>query len=242
MSKYTTSVSKLLKIMDTPDNFTASSPSKISSRDNSAFSLPAGPHRKWGGRGTCPGATKACEGCYAMKGRHYFQSVQKSFVRNRLLLQKLQKHKSFNKAIQLLSEMIPKNTKIFRIHESGDFYSQWYIQVWAKVVRSRPDVMFWAYTRSFHLDFSKLTRQPNFALWASTDTYNQKEAKNFVRRYENSKVKHAYGPWKHDVPIPENSFICPVTSKRMDVDGACEKCMLCVDKNRVHKHVVFMAH
>ena len=239
MSTYSNSIRKLLKIVDTPNDFCVSSPSKITVKGDSAFSLPAGPIGKGG---TCPGATKACDGCYAMKGRHHFKTVQSAFIRNKKLLTRLNKHHGFNKAVALLSEMVPENATIFRIHESGDFYSQWYVQVWAKVVRSRPKVQFWAYTRSFHLDFSKLTRHSNFALWASTDDYNKIQAEQFVKRYSNSKVKHAYGPWEHDRPLPENSFACPVTSKKLKVEGACEKCMLCVVKDRVRKNVVFLAH
>lgn len=232
----------MLKIVDTPNSFHASAPMKISKRDNSAFSLPAGPHRKWGGRGTCPGATKACEGCYAMKGRHVFPSVQQAFVRNRLLLQKLRKNKSTGKAIDMLASMVPRSADIFRVHESGDFYSQWYVDVWTEASKLRPDVMFWAYTRSFELDFKKLAKRHNFVLWASTDEYNMKEAKRFVRKYKRYGVKHAYGPWNHNADLPENSFVCPVTNGKMELKGACEKCMLCVAKGRVKKNVVFLAH
>jgi hypothetical protein len=239
MSKYSASIKNLLKIADTPNDFFVSSPSKITIKGNSAFSLPAGPIGKGG---TCPGATRACESCYAMKGRHHFRAVQTAIVRNKLLLTKLNKHKSFNKAVSLLLEMVPENATIFRIHESGDFYSQWYVQVWTKVVAGRPNVRFWAYTRSFHLDFYKLVVQSNFELWASTDDYNKIQAEEFVKRYSDNKVKHAYGPWKHNEPIPNNSFVCPVNTKKLKVEGACEKCMLCVVKDRVRKNVVFLAH
>lgn len=236
MSKYSESMLKVIDNVSHTGSFKFSSPSKISTKENRAFSLPAGPEF------ACPGATKACDGCYATKKRHLWFPVQQAFANNWNLLRDLEKKKKFNKAVSLLLESIPNSTEIFRIHESGDFYSQWYVDVWTEVIRQRRDVMFWTYTRSFNLDFSKIVRQPNFTLWASTDNFNLKKSNSFIRRYKNSNVKRAYGPWEHDALVPNNSFACPVTTGKMDVAGACEKCMLCVTKHKTSKNVVFMAH
>lgn len=219
-----------------PKAFKLSGPQKISLQNRCAFSIPAGP--KFG----CPGATKACESCYAQKSRHLWHPVQKVFAENWRLLRKLEQLGQTDKAAEALLTQLRPNAEIFRLYESGDFHSQWTIDVWAEVVKGRRDISFWAYTRSFHLNFTNLTRNPNFALWASTDNYNLNEAKKFVRRFRKSGVKHAYGPWDHAAELPSNSFICPVTSKVMDVNGACEKCKLCVIKKKTHKHVVFLAH
>lgn len=40
--------------------------------------------------------------------------------------------------------------KLYRIHDSGDFFSPVYVGMWRKVVRALPDVQFWASTRSYH--------------------------------------------------------------------------------------------
>ena len=234
MNKYTRSILKVINNTEEPESFTLSKPAKISKKDKSAFSLPAGPGL------SCPGATEACVDCYAQKGRHVFKYVQSAFARNWKLMQWFEKKQDVEGAAEALSKAIPKERYIFRIHESGDFHSQFAIDVWTQVARLRRDIRFWAYTRSFHLDYSKLVRQPNMRLWASTDNYNVKLANKFVKRYKNSNVSHAYGPWKHD-NMPENSFICPATSGSLNTEGACEKCMLCVTK-RTNKNVVFLAH
>lgn len=236
MSKYKSSMSNIVSNMPVPDQFSASSPAKISTKSKRAFSLPASKQF------ACPGETPACDGCYAMKGRHFFSNVQKAFARNWQLLKSFERNKDTDNAAEALLNMIPRSAKIFRIHESGDFHSQWAVDVWAEVVKSRKDISFWAYTRSFDFDFTKLTRNKNFVLWASTDQYNVAEAKKFVRRFRKSGVKHAYGPWEHDKDIPKSSFICPATNHRLAVEGVCEKCMLCVVKKRTNKHVVFMEH
>lgn len=235
MYNYANSVLKVINNTKRPKEFSLSTPSKISKKKSSAFSLPAGPEF------TCPGATEACVDCYAKKGRHVFESVQSAFVRNWKLLQWFEKKNDVEGAAEHIVSQIPSGRKVFRIHESGDFYNQFVIEVWEEVTRRRRDVMFWAYTRSFHLNFQNLVRQPNMRLWASTDSYNEKNAKRFVKRYSKSNVKHAFGPWNHDDSVPENSFVCPATSGKLDVRGACEKCMLCVKKN-TKKNVVFLEH
>jgi hypothetical protein len=219
-----------------PKVFKLSGPTKISIKDRSAFSVPAGP------KFACPGATKACDGCYAQKKRHLWSPVQKAFAENWKLLRKFERYNQTEQAVQAILQQIRKDAKVFRLYESGDFHSQWVVDVWANVVKSKKDVMFWAYTRSFHLNFAPLTKNKNFALWASTDEFNLQKAKQFVRRFRKSGVKHAYGPWEHDAELPPNSFVCPVTTGQMEVFGACEKCSLCIVKKRVKKNVVFLRH
>jgi len=236
MSKYFKSMTKIVKKTEAPKDFKMSGPMKISLKDRCAFSVPAGP------KFSCPGATEACEGCYAQKRRHLWGPVQKVMAANWRLLKKFERYNQTDQAVHTILKSMRKDSKVFRLYESGDFHSQWVIDVWAKVIRERRDVSFWAYTRSFHLNFTNLTRNKNFTLWASTDDNNLKHAKQFVRRFRKSGVKHAYGPWEHDKDLPSNSFVCPVTNHGMELAGACEKCSLCIVKRRTNKHVVFLKH
>lgn len=230
---------KMLTILDNMDgsdveSFSLSSPSKISLKGNRAFSLPAGPDF------TCPGATKACDGCYAQKGRHVFNNVQSAFARNFAFMQSFEASNDVKGCAEALLRAIHEKAPIFRIHESGDFHSAFAIKVWTEVAKARPQTQFWTYTRSFKLDFRKFIAVPNVTLWASTDSYNEDQAVAFVAKHVG--VKHAYGPLAKPEDLPAQSFICPVTSGKLAVEGACEKCMLCVDKRRTAKHVAFLKH
>ncbi len=229
-------MAKAIRKAKVPENFKLSAPSKISLKNNSSINFPAGPSF------SCPGATEACSDCYAKKHRHLFGPVQKNIADNWKLLSALEKSNQMTKAIDSILSGMQQDLGIFRINSSGDFSSQWVVDMWAKLIGSKKDTQFWAYTRSFDFNFSKLTRLPNFSLWASTDDFNFAQAKEFVRRFRKSGTKHAYGPWDHDRPFPKNSFCCPVTSGDMKMNGACEKCMLCVTKRRTSKHVVFLKH
>lgn len=236
MSKYFDKMTQIVTKIGTPTEFKLSGPAKISTKNKCAFSAPAGPEF------SCPGATAACAGCYAQKNRHMWPMVQTVMADNWKLLREFERNGKQDECAAAIVKQLRKGPGVFRLYESGDFHSQWIVDMWAKVVGSRPEVDFWGYTRSFHLNFTNLTRHANFALWASTDPYNTKAAKAFVRRFSKSGTKHAYGPWKHDALIPTNSFICPVTNHKMEVKGACEKCFLCIVKRRTSKNVVFLEH
>lgn len=233
---YKDSMLTVVKKVECPTHFTLSHPSKISTCSDCAFSLPAGPEF------ACPGATEACAGCYATKGRHVFEKVQSAFARNWILLRRCENEKDMKTAVILLANQIRKDAAVFRIHESGDFHSQWAVDMWSRIMKERDAVLFWAYTRSFMFDYSRILNNENFTLWASTDDFNVKQAEAFVKKYSNKGVRHAYGPWKHNAPIPSNSFVCPVTNHVLKMDGACERCKLCIIRERTTKNVVFLEH
>jgi len=98
---------------------------------------------------------KLCAGtCYARKSEKLYPNVLP--FRNRNL--KLTRSPNFVNA--MIKEIKPNG--IVRIHESGDFYNQSYINKWYEIARNRPDVRFYAYTKVLGLlDFSKLTSLPN---------------------------------------------------------------------------------
>lgn len=215
-----------------PGALKPSSPSKISLSQDCSFSLAPGKHY------SCPGETKSCNGCYASKRRFLFTPSMRLSVGNFMLL----KNSTEDEMVELINNIIPKNVKIFRIHDQGDFFSQQYINAWTKVIRNHPDIYFWAYTRSFKFNYQNILRLKNFNFYLSVDEHNKNKAANFSKRYKNSPVKLAYGPWEHGTQIPKNSFVCPATNKKIQIEGACEKCMLCVKRDKTNKNVVFLKH
>lgn len=76
----------------------------------------------------------------------------------------------------LLLRSLPNNAGIVRYHVSGDFFKRAYLEAAIKLAESRPDVLFYGYTKSLHfvfdmkykcLDLSKGIVRPNFLLTAS---------------------------------------------------------------------------
>ena len=74
-----------------------------------------------------------------------------------------------NDMIEQLHLDLPKNAGIVRIHVAGDFFNADYMQAWYNVAMMRPDVLFYAYTKSIRY-WNHINEYPelnNFVLTAS---------------------------------------------------------------------------
>lgn len=107
------------------------------------FGIPA--YMSASGVTTCPNARECVKPCYARQGNYVrFPNVANA-LENRLDLY-LKDDASF--ALQLISEIKSKR-KIthIRVHDSGDFFSSDYLDLWLYVARKFPKVKFYAYTK-----------------------------------------------------------------------------------------------
>ena len=119
-----------------------------------AFSLPAGY--------SCPAALeclskanritgKVTDGkfaqyrCYAASDEAYSPQARALRWDN---FDQLRQCKTSNDMASLLIDALPANAQIVRVHVSGDFYSQAYFNSWLKVASQKPEVTFYAYTKS----------------------------------------------------------------------------------------------
>lgn len=74
--------------------------------------------------------------------------------------------------------------KLVRIHGSGDFFNQDYFDAWLDFCASKPDVQFWAFTKSLPYWVSRLDRIPdNFALTASRGGRHDRLITEYNLRY-----------------------------------------------------------
>ena len=103
------------------------------------------------GGNTCPGAN-ACRGvCYAKQGRYMMPNVRDARMHNLIAFQTRGKLGFIGDAIADLTRYV-KRYNVVRIHDSGDFFSQDYLDAWKAIASAFPSVIFYAYTKSLHLD------------------------------------------------------------------------------------------
>jgi len=123
---------------------------------------------------TCPATTGYCSRiCYAQKYNFKMHHVQMSQFKNFLASLR----DDFPKImVALLRYMENFNTvKIFRVHVSGDFYSERYIKYWRSIAEELRDWRFYTYTRIWLIPRlrsvieSELMPLNNFIIYASTD-------------------------------------------------------------------------
>ena len=78
--------------------------------------------------------------------------------------------KGYNAAqmFTLISDALPKNLGVCRIHVAGDFFSQDYFDAWLAIAIACPDRLFYAYTKSLTYWLKRRDQIPaNFVLTAS---------------------------------------------------------------------------
>lgn len=105
-------------------------------------------------KNTCPGALDCRGVCYAKQGRYLMPSV--AAVRQHNL--RLSLHPNFvGKVIQDIWSMVATEKRApittIRLHDSGDFYEQRYLDDWSRIATVFPGLEVYAYTKSHHLDF-----------------------------------------------------------------------------------------
>lgn len=104
--------------------------------------------------------------CFAASGESVFPPVRAMRWRN---VDVIKKSKDIAKT--LLDGIYYNNVQdmpIFRIHSSGDFYSQKYFDAWISIAMSFPNTIFYAYTKALPFWINRLDFIPeNFILNAS---------------------------------------------------------------------------
>ena len=107
----------------------------------------------------CFGKGKQCKGCYAKGPEVRFPTVLASRER------KLAQTKAGGFVYDAIEEIRASKKTTVRVHESGDFYSQAYIDAYVAIATMLPNVQFYTYTKKMKkFDFSVLANLDNFNL------------------------------------------------------------------------------
>lgn len=104
------------------------------------------------GLATCPNASKCATGCYARSGTYRFKNTINAYE-NRLRLTQLPDFVPLMIADISLKALQSKHKGlecIIRIHDSGDFYNETYLNKWLSIMdhfESNKSIKFYAYTK-----------------------------------------------------------------------------------------------
>ena len=114
-----------------------------------AFNLPASIDFRIGDAefNTCPQAGACKSVCYARAGR--FAMPDSIAMRLDNLWATLRP----DFVNRLAESIVASKATHVRIHDSGDFYAQSYVDAWIEIARALPDVVFYAYTKSLDLNY-----------------------------------------------------------------------------------------
>lgn len=199
-----------------------------------AFGLPAG--REY----SCPGETEFCGSiCYGKRTEGYLPSVRALLMHNWDLLHTADEYDTVIMLDAMITEFVKEADKKgvrkwFRIHWDGDFFSPTYALAWRTVIRSHPDVQFWAYTRVYSAAVI-LKDEPNLSLYFSTDPDNREIAERVNREhgvrlatlhttFDEAQSLHTEITGKPVGKCPEVAGRIPLITS---AGGACASCALC---------------
>ena len=167
---------------------------------------------------TCLNSSTCAATCYAVKAQKQYADTKIMRDTNLWL---------FNNREELLFTLLTKQiknakTNVIRLHSSGDFFNQKYIDFWDKIIRLFPNKKFYAYTKVENiLDFSNITKNKNF---------------NLISSFINGQLNYGTHDYVESLHEQYGSFICPASANG---DIKCgRECNYCVTQS----NVVFPIH
>lgn len=120
--------------------------------------------------------------CFSASEEAIFPNVRESRINNLQLVELAAQ--DINKAIEAINVNIPANCEVLRIHVGGDFKTQSYFDCWLEYAKSRPDILFYAYTKSLPFWVKRIDELPqNFVLTASYGGYKDELIAQHKLRY-----------------------------------------------------------
>jgi len=132
---------------------------------------------------------------------------------------------------EMVAEIQASGVQWVRFHVSGDLYNQKYVQKVAEIARRLPQVYFYLYTKSLHLDLTPLTTLPNFTVIRSFgghfDHLINVNTDNYARVIQDPKEQR------------KGEFLCPegiaVLSGRAKEKYCGYNCNYCLSNKKTEK-------
>lgn len=176
------------------------------------FNIPAG-------KETCG---RECPGCYAMKPQKFRPAVLPARQRN-LASSRLS---DFADNVTLELTKTRRKIKAVRIHESGDFYSQDYVDKWANIADSNPKITFYAFTKRLSdFDFSNFMSKNNVVI---------------IDSLAHGKLNYGTIDFLEKHPCTN---VCPATVKATKDTTICGvTCDFCMTKRAQDEGITFVQH
>ena len=193
---------------------------------------------------SCPAETEVCgKVCYASRIEKVRAAVRNILLDNFNLLRAMSREDMVSALSDMVSEFEAESDKrgarrAFRIHWSGDFFSEEYALAWGDVIARHSGTQFWVYTRvAFAAVALHKASLPNLALYFSTDRANEpigamlRKTYGIRLAYLADTFQEAEGAMRSITGRPGAK--CPENARQIALitpeGSACIRCGLCVD-------------
>jgi len=178
---------------------------------------------------TCPSASEWClTNCYNADERTEKFPLD-LWYKNLLYFQQ---NKDELQGVMLHTLLQPEKRIAVRIHSSGDFFSEEYIDFWRGIISQTPNVRYWSYTRSWTdrallNRLEKLKSLNNIQLFASWDNTMPEPPKGWRKSIVYDEL----------TANPIGGIVCPEQNGSVP---NCATCNYCITKK--HGDIYFILH
>lgn len=161
---------------------------------------------------------RQCPGCYALKAQLRFPHVVVPYREARL---SASRQPDFTQLIITELSSTRRSARTVRIHESGEFYSQPYIDKWQQIATALPNFTFYAFTKRIKdFNFTQLMSLPNVIIIDS--------------------LMHSPLNYGRASSLNTSIFTCPSTAGQDVVCGVT--CRYCMSKTAQQNGIQFVQH
>jgi len=157
---------------------------------------------------SCPGHSQWCaKECYALRYQKQYKNCRIIYDNNF----EISKDPNFSDIV--INKLSQTHDSPIRIHVSGDFYDENYINSWIKICSSLPDLKFWTYTRSWMIpnlldNIRELNQLKNIQIFLSTDTTMPDPPSDFRVAYIVDDTRAKGFRCAHDLKIKKSCLEC----------------------------------
>ena len=163
------------------------------------------------------------EKCYARKAYRAYPNTKNAYDRNFRIVR--ENPGEFKK--QMVEFLRSYARTYFRIHVSGDYYSQAYLNLWKEIARLFPNIRFMSFTKCYSFDYSGMP--DNMEVIFSTFDNMPKGTSNRIRKKYNKPIAHA------GESNPDKAYY-------NDCVDDCSQCKICWHLSEENRGVFFHYH
>ena len=154
---------------------------------------------------TCVNCKTCAKTCYAMQAYKQYTNTRNAWDYNFKLSKT---HEFYN---ETMKQIKTSKKDIFRLHSSGDFYNDEYIEKWHDIIKNNPDKQFYTYTK-------------NKKALVLNDLPNCNVIYSFINGYRNYGSEE-YCQLLHD---KFNAYVCNIDkNKHEKCMKDCKACLTC---------------
>ena len=163
---------------------------------------------------TCNPTAICAKICYALKAERMYPQTKPCRMNN---WDVVKNDSSWVHA--LINKLHNAKHKYLRIHESGDFFSQHYVNQWIAIAQATPTIQFLAFTKRYEWDYSRAPKNLQIVFSAMSDSDSVPQGKAMA--------------YAGNVPNMQNFVEC---------DGQCGPCRKCWNLDKMGKNIRFPIH